>query len=77
MTTRDEQWNKRYREVWRFAKKNHRGPSRHHIEEHSLLNWMKFNRKSFNQGKMKDERKKKFLKLRALITQFHSVNQYM
>ena len=31
-------------------------PSRHRIEEHDMLNWLKANRKALNAGKMKEER---------------------
>ena len=30
--------------------KSHRNPSRHRIEEHDMLNWMKANRKRMNAG---------------------------
>lgn len=32
---------------------NHRNPSRHRIEEHDMLNWMKVNRKVLNAGMMR------------------------
>ena len=41
----DEKWNQRYQEVVNFIETNHRNPSRHRIEEHDLLNWLKANRK--------------------------------
>ena len=36
--------------------REHRNPSRHRIEEHDVLNWLKANRKALNAGKMKEER---------------------
>lgn len=41
--TQDERWLTRYREVMDFMEKNHRNPSRHRIEEHDMLNWLKAN----------------------------------
>ena len=39
--TQDERWNIRYNEVKAFIETNHRNPSRHRIEEHDMLNWVK------------------------------------
>ena len=39
--TQDERWNKRYQDVMDFLAKNHRNPSRHRLEEHDMLNWVK------------------------------------
>lgn len=42
--TQDEKWLARYNEVVTFLEENHRNPSRHRIEEHDHLNWLKANR---------------------------------
>lgn len=60
--TQDERWQKRYDEVVGFIEANKRNPSRHRIEEHDHLNWLKANRKALNAGKMKPERMEKFRK---------------
>ena len=57
--TQDERWNKRYQDVMDFMAENHRNPSRHRLEEHDMLNWVKANRKALNAGKMKEERAEK------------------
>lgn len=49
----------KYNEVVAFIQINHRNPSRHRIEEHDMLNWLKANRKALNAGKMKPERVEK------------------
>ena len=54
--TQDERWIKRYEEVMAFIESNHRNPSKHRIEEHDMLNWVKANRKALNAGKLKPER---------------------
>jgi len=54
--TQEERWNLRYKEVVDFVETNHRNPSRHRIEEHDMLNWVKANRKVMNAGKLRPER---------------------
>ena len=44
--TQEERWMIKYKEVVEFINTNHRNPSRHRIEEHDMLNWLKANRKT-------------------------------
>ena len=74
--TQDERWKNRYDEVVEFIKTNRRNPSRHRIEEHDMLNWVKANRKVLNAGKLQDERREKFEALLVLVEQYKHVNQY-
>ena len=74
--TQEERWLKRYEEVVGFIQTNKRNPSRHRIEEHDHLNWLKANRKVMNAGKMKPERVEKFRKLLELMEQYRRKNQY-
>ena len=74
--TQDERWLARYNEIKTFIESNKRNPSKHRVEEHDLLNWLKSNRKLMNAGKMKPERIKMFEELLALIEQYKRVNQY-
>ena len=74
--TQEERWNIRYQEVKRFIEENKRNPSKHRIEEHDMLNWLKANRKVLNAGKMKAERVEKFRKLLEMTEQYKRVNQY-
>lgn len=50
--TQEERWNKRYLDVMEFMEKNHRNPSRHRLEEHDLLNWLKANSTGLGTPKM-------------------------
>lgn len=50
--TQEERWIAKYNEVVEFIKSNHRNPSRHRIEEHDMLNWLKANRKALHKGVM-------------------------
>ncbi len=76
MMTQEERWQKRYDEVVDFIDANKRNPSKHRIEEHDMLNWLKANRKVMNAGKMKAERVEKFRKLLELTEQYRRKNQY-
>ena len=72
----DERWLEKYKEVKDFIEKNHRNPSRHNIEDHLALNWIKHNRKLLNKGELKPERIAKFNELLALIEDNKRKNQY-
>ena len=74
--TQDERWMERYKEVTDFIEINHRNPSKHRIEEHDMLNWLKANRKALNAGKMKTDRMEKFRKLLEMTEQYRRKNQY-
>ena len=74
--TQNEKWIIKYNEVMEFIKTNKRNPSRHRIEEHNMLNWLKASRKLINAGKMKPERVKKFEELQELMEEYKRVNQY-
>ena len=74
--TQDERWIARYEEVNSFVETNKRNPSKHRIEEHDMLNWLKANRKAMNAGKMKPEKVEKFRKLLEMTEQYRRKNQY-
>ena len=67
---------KRYEEVMAFIESNHRNPSKHRIEEHDMLNWVKANRKLMNAGELREERVEKFKRLLELSEKYRHVNQY-
>lgn len=74
--TQDERWLVRNNEVMHFLEENHRNPSRHRIEEHDMLNWLKANRKVLNAGKMKLKRVEKFKNLLEMTELYKRKNQY-
>ena len=74
--TQDERWMAKYNEVVEFIKTNHRNPSRHRIEEHDMLNWLKANRKRMNGGGLEEERVKLFKKLLELVEENKHLNQW-
>ena len=73
----ETRWLTRYNEVKSFIEVNKRNPSKHRIEEHDMLNWLKANRKAMNAGTLKVERMEKFRKLLALMEQYKHINQYI
>ena len=74
--TQEDRWNKRYNEVKGFVEENKRNPSKHRIEEHDMLNWVKQQRKLVNAGKLKAERLEKFRKLQELMEGYKRKNQW-
>ena len=61
----ETRWLTRYNEVKSFIETNYRNPSKHRIEEHDMLNWVKQQRKLMNAGKLKVERIERFRELMA------------
>lgn len=74
--TQDERWLAKYNEVMDFMETNHRNPSRHRIEEHDMLNWLKANRKKMNAGGLKPNRVAQFEQLLKLGEEYKHKNQY-
>lgn len=74
--TQDERWMLRYNEVMEFMAANHRNPSRHRIEDHDMLNWLKVNRKKMNAGELPADRVEKYNKPQALVEKYKRVNQF-
>lgn len=74
--TQVEKWMIKYEEVIDFIETNKRNPSKHRIEEHLMLNWIKHQRKLLNAGQLKPERVEMFNKLLELAEKYKHVNQY-
>ena len=75
--TQDEKWQARYEEVVTFIETNHRNPSKHRIEEHDMLNWLKQQRKLKNNGELKAERAEMLERLLSLWEEYKRKNQYV
>ncbi len=76
MMDQDTRWLTKYNEVVEFIQTNHRNPSKHRIEEHDMLNWLKANRKKMNAGVLKPERVEKFKELQELVEENKRKNQW-
>ncbi len=72
----ETRWLMRYNEVKSFIETNKRNPSKHRIEEHDMLNWVKHNRKLYNCGELKENRVEAFKRLVELSEQYRRKNQY-
>ena len=72
----ETRWLTRYNEVKEFIETNKRNPSKHRIEEHDMLNWLKANRKKVNAGDLKEPRLRKFKNLLTLVEENKRKNQY-
>ena len=75
--TQDERWIIRYKAVIEFILTNKRNPSKHRIEEHLMLNFVKHNRKLMNKGEMMPERVEAFNRLLSKMDEYKRVNQYV
>ena len=76
--TQDESWQAKYDEVVAFILREKRNPSKYDAEERGRYgNWLRHNRKVYNAGEMKEERKARFEELMELMEQFKRVNQYV
>ena len=74
--TQEERWILKYNEVVEFIETNHRNPSRHRIEEHDMLSWIKQQRKLIKAGSFKSDRMEKFMKMERLFEENKRLNQY-
>ena len=74
--TQEERWQKRYKEVKGFIEENKRNPSKHRIEEHDMLNWVKHQRKLVNAGALKAERVEAFKRLMEIWEENKRKNQW-
>ena len=74
--TQEEKWISRFNEVREFIESNHRNPSKHRLEEHNMLSWVKQQRKLLNAGKLKPERIEPFQRLLDIWEENKRINQY-
>jgi len=72
----ETRWLTRYNEVVGFVETNHRNPSKHRIDEHDMLNWVKQQRKLKNKGELKAERAEMLERLLSLWEEYKRKNQY-
>lgn len=74
--TQEERWMTRYNVVTKFIEDNYRNPSKHRIEEHDMLNWLKASRKKMNAEDLKEPRLSKIKELLAVCEKYRRKNQY-
>ncbi len=75
--TQDELWLSKYQEVVKFIETNKRNPSKYDDTERGLYcNWLRYNKKLYNAGELKEERMDLFKELLELSEKYKRVNQY-
>lgn len=75
--TQDERWKTRYNEVKSFIEKHHQNQSRHRIEDHDMLNWLKVNREKMNAGELLEPKLGMFKGLLELSEDNKHKNQWV
>ena len=75
--TQDERWQYQYERVMAFMEEHHRRPSKHRLEEHQMLNWVKHTKKTIVKGNYPTDRLEKFKKLMEIADKYKKVNQYV
>ena len=74
--TQDERWQQQYDQVMEFMETNHRRPSKHRIEEHLMLNWLRHNKKIAAKGELPLSRIERFKALLETADKYRRLNQY-
>lgn len=75
--TQEDRWYKRYQEVIAFIVKEHRKPSKYYPEKKLMFHFIHHNKKLYNAGSMKPERKEHFEELLALCEEYKGNNQHV
>lgn len=74
--THDELWNCNYLDILDFMSEQKKRPSKHRLEEHQMLNWLKYQKKRYVQGQMKPDRIDRFKHLLEVADHYLRKNQY-
>lgn len=74
--TQDDLWELNYLDIMDFMTEQKRRPSKHRLEEHQMLNWLKYQKKRMAQGLLKPNRIERFNRLLIVAEQYLRKNQY-
>ena len=74
--TQNERWQSQYTQVMTFMEEHQRRPSKHRLEEHQMLNWIKHTKKMIEKEGYPADRIEKFKKLMEIADKYRRVNQY-
>lgn len=75
--TQDKAWETNYNTVMKFMLTYKRRPSKHRVEEHKMLNWIKYTKKRLAKNQLQPERVKQFEILQTVADRYRRVNQHM
>ncbi len=56
MTSSEQKWFEKYELLKEYVKIHHQFPDKKKVENRSLLNWWKYNKKRIKEGKVKDDK---------------------
>ena len=74
--TQDEAWNQHYTAYMAHMREHHKRPSKHYMEDRTLFNWFKHNKKVYLSGRMPFDRLILFRLLLSEAEQLRKINQY-
>ena len=72
----EESWQNHYNMVMQYMEQYHRCPSKHRIEDHRMLNWIKYNKKLIAKGEFPADRLERFNLLLETAKKYRRLNQY-
>ncbi|MBQ7512419.1 MAG: hypothetical protein IJU11_06720 [Prevotella sp.] len=77
MRNKSEQtWVKKCQDIMDYMVRHKRRPSKHRMEDHRMLNWIKYNRKRMAAGKLTGSQASLFHQLTAMADEYRKLNQY-
>lgn len=71
----DDIWLNHYKEIMDYLLTFKRRPSKHRIEDHQMLNWIKYNKKLMAREKMDESRIPYFKQLLEVAEKYRKLNQ--
>lgn len=63
-------------EIIAYMDQNKRRPSKHRIEDHKMVNWIKYNKKRMAAGELPEERVDRLNLLLQIAQRYRRLNQY-
>ncbi len=69
-------WIHHYLTIQNYMETYKRRPSKHRVEDHKMLNWIKYNKRKLIAGQMPEERQKLFKGLLETADNYLKINQY-
>ena len=65
---REEAWNKNYKALKAYVEEHKQFPDKKKVENRSLLNWWKYNKKRMKQGAMTEDKQALLIELSNMRT---------
>lgn len=72
----EKKWQDMYDRIMAYMKENKRRPSKYHLEDRKMSNWIKYNKKNYTHGTMAMHHIKLFEKLMETAQRYYRANQY-